>query len=64
MSSKYKFNNTYSHKLQTCAKGGNKAPFNSLKLSKIIAPLTFDDSKARKTFGWKPHPILQYFEVK
>lgn len=43
---------------------GNKAPFNSLKLSKIIAPLTFDDSKARKTFGWKPHPILQYFEVK
>ena len=32
-------------------------PFNSLKLNKITASLTFDDSKARK-IGWKPNCTL------
>ncbi len=38
---------------------GKKAPFNSYKLSKIKAPLTFDDTKARKAFGWQPKEVLQ-----
>ena len=42
---------------------GNKAPFNSYKLSKIKADLTFDDSKARNAFGWNPQPVLQSFKV-
>ncbi len=50
------------------AKGGDllgkKFPFNSYKLSKIKAPLTFDDTKARKTFGWQPQQVLLEFKVK
>ena len=41
---------------------GNKAPFNSLKLRKITADLTFDDSKARSV-GWKPRRVLDTFSV-
>ncbi len=37
---------------------GSKVPLNSDRLRKIIADLTFDDSKARSSFGWKPTPIL------
>jgi nucleoside-diphosphate-sugar epimerase len=42
---------------------GHNAPFNSYKLSKITADLTFDDSKARKAFGWKPTSVLESFKV-
>lgn len=41
---------------------GNKAPVNSMKIKKITSDLTFDDSKARQTVGWKPQEVLKYFE--
>ncbi|ADY53778.1 NAD-dependent epimerase/dehydratase [Pseudopedobacter saltans DSM 12145] len=37
---------------------GSKSPFNSYKLSKITADLTFDDSKARMQLGWNPRKVL------
>jgi nucleoside-diphosphate-sugar epimerase len=40
---------------------GNISPINSNKLLKITSTLTFDDSKARQSFGWKPSPVLQNF---
>lgn len=42
---------------------GEKAPFNSHKLSKITSDLTFDDTKARVAFGWNPKPILEDFQL-
>jgi nucleoside-diphosphate-sugar epimerase len=42
---------------------GGKFPINSNKLSKIISPLTFDDTKARKAFGWNPTPVLEGFKI-
>jgi hypothetical protein len=42
---------------------GEKFPINSNKLSKIISPLTFDDSKARKAFGWNPSPVTAGFKI-
>jgi nucleoside-diphosphate-sugar epimerase len=42
---------------------GAKAPFNSAKLYKMTSDLTFDDSKARETFGWKPTPVLEGFKI-
>ena len=42
---------------------GDKFPINSNKLSKIISPLTFDDSKARKAFGWNPSPVIKGFKI-
>lgn len=41
---------------------GNKAPINSNKLSKIISPLTFNDSAARLTLGWKSSNVLDKLE--
>ena len=41
---------------------GNNAPINSLKLKKITADLTFDDSKA-KSVGWKPRKVLDWFSI-
>jgi GlcNAc-P-P-Und epimerase len=38
-------------------------PVNSLKLKKITSTLTFDDSKARKAFGWKPSLVLNNIKV-
>jgi nucleoside-diphosphate-sugar epimerase len=43
---------------------GKKIPFDSDKLKKITANLTFDDSKARATFGWNPTPVLKGFKIK
>jgi nucleoside-diphosphate-sugar epimerase len=43
---------------------GAKFPINSNKLAKIIAPLTFDDSKARKACGWNPSPVINGFKIK
>lgn len=42
---------------------GEKAPFNSYKLSKISADLTFDDSKAREALGWNPSKVLEAFKI-
>jgi nucleoside-diphosphate-sugar epimerase len=38
-------------------------PLNTDKLKKITSTLTFDDSKARKAFGWDPTPVLKGFEI-
>ena len=42
---------------------GSKAPINTNKLRKITSDLTFDDSKARASFGWNPTPVLEGFNV-
>ncbi len=42
---------------------GDKFPLNSNKLSKMRATLTFDDSKARKAFGWNPIPVIEGFKI-
>lgn len=42
---------------------GNTLPINSNKLSKITSTLTFDDSKARNNFGWKPKPIIENIDI-
>ena len=42
---------------------GLNAPFNSLKLTKIISELTFDDSLARQKFGWAPRSVLENFKI-
>jgi nucleoside-diphosphate-sugar epimerase len=38
-------------------------PINSYKLLKITSTLTFNDSKARKAFGWNPTPVLKGFNI-
>ena len=38
---------------------GNLIPLNSIRLKKILSTLTFDDKKARKSFGWNPTPVIQ-----
>ena len=42
---------------------GHNFPINSNKLMKITSTLTFDDSKARKAFGWSPTPVLTGFKI-
>ena len=42
---------------------GSKAPINNYKLKKIISDLTFDDSKARAVFAWKPKQVLKEFKI-
>jgi nucleoside-diphosphate-sugar epimerase len=42
---------------------GKYAPLNTGKLNKITSTLTFDDSKARKAFGWNPIPVLNGFKI-
>jgi nucleoside-diphosphate-sugar epimerase len=42
---------------------GSKAPLNTIKLNKITADLTFDDTKARDAFGWNPTPVLEGFKI-
>ena len=42
---------------------GDRFPLNSIKLSKFVAHLTFDDSKARKSFGWNPSPVLANLKI-
>nr|WP_067060500.1 NAD-dependent epimerase/dehydratase family protein [Mucilaginibacter sp. L294] len=43
---------------------GNKFPINSNKLEKIMADLTFDDTKAVKVLGWKPKLVLEAIIIK
>ena len=42
---------------------GERAPINTNKLHKLTATLTFDDSKARRAFGWNPTPVLKGFKI-
>lgn len=42
---------------------GRNAPINSNKLKKIISSLTFNDQKARSSFGWNPTPVLKAFKL-
>jgi len=52
---------------QSLAKAGDmiglKFPVNSNKLDKITSDLTFDDTKAREAFGWKPRQVLEAFKL-
>lgn len=41
---------------------GDRFPIDSLKIRKITSDLTFDDSKARKSLGWKPQSVLEYIK--
>jgi nucleoside-diphosphate-sugar epimerase len=43
---------------------GDSLPINSNTISKIRSTLTFDDSKARLAFGWKPASVLDGFKFK
>ncbi len=43
---------------------GDKAPINTTKLNKITSDLTFDDSKARETFGWSPRKVVDWYADK
>lgn len=42
---------------------GTNAPLNSNKLKKITTDLTFDDTKARESFGWNPDSVLESFKI-
>ena len=42
---------------------GQLFPINSIKLSKVMSELTFDDSLARTKFGWNPQPVVDYSTV-
>jgi nucleoside-diphosphate-sugar epimerase len=42
---------------------GDNVLFDTKKLKKITCDLTFDDSKARKVFGWNPTPVLKGFII-
>lgn len=43
---------------------GNKAPVNTVKIQKMIAPLTFNDDKAVQSFNWQPRKVLDAFIIK
>jgi len=43
---------------------GNKAPIDSLRLSKITESLTFSNEKIKKELGWKPLNVLESFTIK
>jgi hypothetical protein len=38
-------------------------PINTIKLTKIISTLTFNDCKARNAFAWDPKPVLKEFKI-
>jgi nucleoside-diphosphate-sugar epimerase len=42
---------------------GSKFHINTEKLHKLNATLTFDDSKARRAFGWDPQAVLKVFKI-
>lgn len=42
---------------------GNRAPINSLKLSKITESLTFSNEKAKRELGWQPMSVLEEFRI-
>lgn len=42
---------------------GNRAPINSLKLSKITESLTFSNEKAKRELGWQPMSVVENFKI-
>lgn len=42
---------------------GRKAPINSLKLKKIVTPLTFSNERAVHELGWQPTSVLGNFKI-
>jgi nucleoside-diphosphate-sugar epimerase len=42
---------------------GKKSPFNKKNYKKMINDLTFDDSKARNSFGWNPVKVIEHFKI-
>lgn len=42
---------------------GNKAPINSLKLSKIVNSLTFSNTKISQELNWNPSDVLNNFRL-
>lgn len=42
---------------------GKLFPFNSNMYNKITSTLTFDDSRARRSFGWNPKPIIENLDI-
>jgi len=42
---------------------GQKAPINSLKLSKITESLTFSNEKAKRELNWQPLNVLNNFKI-
>jgi GlcNAc-P-P-Und epimerase len=42
---------------------GPEFPLTTLQLEKITSTLTFDDSKARRVFGWNPQKVLNAFRI-
>jgi nucleoside-diphosphate-sugar epimerase len=43
---------------------GERFPINSLKLNKIIRPLTFCNEKAKNELGWEPLDVLDNFKIR
>jgi nucleoside-diphosphate-sugar epimerase len=41
---------------------GRTFPINSKILSKMTTNLTFDDSLAKNTFGWRPHTAISFYQ--
>lgn len=53
--------------MQVVAKMGDRLPgfpLNTLRLKKLNAALTFDDSKAQTELSWDPNPALTYLKFK
>ncbi|URM37348.1 NAD-dependent epimerase/dehydratase family protein [Flavobacterium anhuiense] len=42
---------------------GNHSPINSVKVKKITSNLTFNNSKAKQLFNWKPKSVLEYIKM-
>ncbi|MES2647126.1 MAG: NAD-dependent epimerase/dehydratase family protein [Bacteroidota bacterium] len=42
---------------------GQSAPLNTSKLTKLMCTLTFDDTKARKAFGWNSRPVYDHLTI-
>lgn len=42
---------------------GNKAPLNSIKLSKITNSLTFNNEKIKRELGWTPLNVLENYKI-
>lgn len=43
---------------------GEKAPINSLRLSKLTQSLTFSNKKAIDTLDWQPMKVIEHFKIK
>lgn len=43
---------------------GDKFPINSLKLDKIVKPLTFSNEKAKRELNWQPLDVLGNFKIR